>query len=31
VLPPRGAAGFGWDPVFVPDGHGRGVCGIKRV
>ncbi len=21
VLPPRGSAGFGWDPVFVPDGH----------
>jgi non-canonical purine NTP pyrophosphatase (RdgB/HAM1 family) len=23
VLPPRGTAGFGWDPVFVPDGHDR--------
>jgi non-canonical purine NTP pyrophosphatase (RdgB/HAM1 family) len=23
VLPPRGAAGFGWDPVFVPDGQRR--------
>ncbi len=21
VLPPRGDAGFGWDPVFQPDGH----------
>ncbi|MGD9509977.1 MAG: RdgB/HAM1 family non-canonical purine NTP pyrophosphatase [Geminicoccaceae bacterium] len=20
---PRGAAGFGYDPIFVPDGHGR--------
>jgi non-canonical purine NTP pyrophosphatase (RdgB/HAM1 family) len=23
VLPPRGAAGFGWDPVFAPQGHDR--------
>jgi len=23
VFPPRGAAGFGYDPIFVPDGHGR--------
>ncbi len=23
VLPPRGSAGFGWDPVFQPDGEGR--------
>jgi XTP/dITP diphosphohydrolase len=23
VWPPRGAAGFGYDPMFVPDGHGR--------
>ena len=23
VLPPRGDGGFGWDPVFVPDGHER--------
>ncbi len=23
VLPPRGADGFGWDPVFQPDGHDR--------
>ena len=23
VLPPRGARGFGWDPVFVPDGETR--------
>lgn len=23
VLPPRGAHGFGWDPVFVPDGETR--------
>lgn len=21
VLPPRGSHGFGWDPVFQPDGH----------
>ncbi|HXO19004.1 MAG TPA: non-canonical purine NTP pyrophosphatase [Thermoanaerobaculia bacterium] len=23
VLPPRGAHGFGWDPVFLPDGETR--------
>lgn len=23
VLPPRGAGGFGWDPVFEPDGAGQ--------
>jgi non-canonical purine NTP pyrophosphatase (RdgB/HAM1 family) len=23
VLPPRGAGGFGWDPVFVPEGEER--------
>jgi XTP/dITP diphosphohydrolase len=23
VLPPRGDAGFGWDPVFRPDGEHR--------
>ena len=23
VWPPRGTAGFGYDPVFVPDGHER--------
>jgi XTP/dITP diphosphohydrolase len=23
VLPPRGANGFGWDPVFRPDGEAR--------
>jgi non-canonical purine NTP pyrophosphatase (RdgB/HAM1 family) len=23
VLPPRGAGGFGWDPVFLPDGETR--------
>lgn len=23
VLPPRGDGGFGWDPVFVPDGEER--------
>jgi XTP/dITP diphosphohydrolase len=24
VFPPRGANGFGYDPIFVPDGHDRG-------
>jgi XTP/dITP diphosphohydrolase len=24
VFPPRGANGFGYDPIFVPDGHTRG-------
>ena len=23
VFPPRGAAGFGYDPIFKPDGHAR--------
>ncbi len=23
VLPPRGDSGFGWDPVFQPDGEDR--------
>ena len=23
VLPPRGAEGFGWDPVFLPEGESR--------
>ena len=23
VWPPRGAAGFGYDPMFLPDGYGR--------
>ncbi len=23
VWPPRGEAGFGYDPMFLPDGHGR--------
>jgi len=23
VWPPRGSAGFGYDPAFLPDGHGR--------
>jgi XTP/dITP diphosphohydrolase len=23
VWPPRGSAGFGYDPMFMPDGHGR--------
>ncbi len=23
VWPPRGTAGFGYDPMFLPDGHGR--------
>ena len=23
VWPPRGSAGFGYDPIFLPDGHGR--------
>ncbi|MGO8798270.1 MAG: RdgB/HAM1 family non-canonical purine NTP pyrophosphatase [Roseiarcus sp.] len=24
VFPPRGANGFGYDPIFTPDGHSRG-------
>jgi XTP/dITP diphosphohydrolase len=23
VFPPRGTAGFGYDPIFLPDGHTR--------
>jgi hypothetical protein len=23
VFPPRGAKGFGYDPIFLPDGHDR--------
>jgi XTP/dITP diphosphohydrolase len=23
VWPPRGTAGFGYDPMFLPDGHAR--------
>jgi XTP/dITP diphosphohydrolase len=23
VFPPRGTAGFGYDPIFLPDGHSR--------
>jgi XTP/dITP diphosphohydrolase len=23
VLPPRGGEGFGWDPVFLPEGEAR--------
>ena len=23
VFPPRGTSGFGYDPIFIPDGHDR--------
>jgi len=28
--PPRGEAGFGYDPVFVPEGESRTVSGLSR-
>jgi XTP/dITP diphosphohydrolase len=23
IVPPRGAGGFGWDDIFIPDGHSQ--------
>jgi XTP/dITP diphosphohydrolase len=31
VFPPRGAHGFGYDPIFVPDGHSRGFGEMTAV
>jgi XTP/dITP diphosphohydrolase len=31
VWPPRGAAGFGYDPMFLPDGHARTFGEMSRI
>jgi XTP/dITP diphosphohydrolase len=31
VWPPRGNAGFGYDPMFLPDGHGRTFGEMSRI
>jgi XTP/dITP diphosphohydrolase len=31
VWPPRGSAGFGYDPMFLPDGHGRTFGEMSRI
>lgn len=31
VLPPVGEAGFGWDPVFVPEGESRTYAELSDV
>ena len=31
VFPPRGTAGFGYDPIFVPDGHARSFGEMSAI
>ncbi len=31
VLPPRGDRGFGWDPIFVPDGEDRTYAQLRAA
>ena len=31
VFPPRGTAGFGYDPIFIPDGHARSFGQMSAV
>lgn len=31
VFPPRGTAGFGYDPIFIPDGHARSFGEMSAV
>src|SRR6202158_2996994 len=31
LWPPRGSAGFGYDPAFLPDGHARTFCEMTSI
>jgi len=31
VFPPRGTAGFGYDPIFIPDGHARSFGEMSAI